>query len=81
MSGEGAAVDIKWVAEPSLARGRTAFRQAKALFQEGHVEEALRMYTQVRDSLDRSDSYWAICHNQMGLCYSKLGNDAEAIKS
>ena len=74
-------MDIKWVAEPSLARGRTAFRQAKALFQEGHVEEALRMYTQVRDSLDRSDSYWAICHNQMGLCYSKLGNDAEAIKS
>eukprot|EP01043_Picozoa_sp_COSAG02_P025778 COSAG02_NODE_1460_length_12494_cov_126.207422_13_plen_1401_part_00 len=76
-----APVDIKWVSEPSTGRGRTAFRQAKALFQDGHVEEALRMYTQVRDSLDRSDSYWAICHNQMGLCYSKLGNDAEAIKS
>lgn len=76
-----APVDIKWVAEPSTGRGRTAFRQAKALFQDGHVEEALRMYTQVRDSLERSDSYWAICHNQMGLCYSKLGNDAEAIKS
>lgn len=76
------AVDIKWVAEPpATGRGRTAFRQAKALFQDGHTEEALRMYTQVRDSLDRSDSYWAICHNQMGLCYSKLGNDAEAVKS
>ena len=79
---QGGEIEIKWVGEASTAtKGRAQFRKAKALFQEGQVEEALRMYTSVRDSLERSDSYWAICHNQMGLCFSKLGNDAEAIRS
>ena len=67
--------------EAPKVTSRADFRHAKQLFQDGRIEEALRMYTLVRDSLDRSDSYWAICHNQMGLCYSKLGNDELAIAS
>ena len=60
---------------------KEALVHANAFFQDGDFEEALRMYTRVRDSLDRSGSDWAICHNQMGLCYSKLGNDVKAIKA
>jgi tetratricopeptide (TPR) repeat protein len=65
----------------NISSSRTDFRQAKQLFQDGRIEDALRMYTQVQEALDCSDSYWAICHNQMGLCYSKLGDDDSAIGS
>ena len=38
---QGGEIEIKWVGEASTAtKGRAQFRKAKALFQEGQVEEA-----------------------------------------